>query len=89
VKRLPLVIPANAVPLADAVVGSDRTPDCRPLFLAVAVPKGGSMSPQLREMLEYVLSYSGQLDVAKDGLLPLTRGEIHAQKDLLGWSMAR
>ena len=89
VKRLPLVIPANAAPLADAVVGSDRTPDCRPLFLAVAVPKDGSMSPQLREMMEYVLSYSGQLDVAKDGLLPLTRGEIHAQKDLLGWSMAR
>ena len=89
VKRLPLVIPANVAPLADAVVGSDRTPDCRPLFLAVAVPKDGSMSPQLREMMEYVLSYSGQLDVAKDGLLPLTRGEIHAQKDLLGWSMAR
>ena len=89
VKRLPLVIPANVAPLADAVVGSDRTPDCRPLFLAVAVPKDGSMSPQLREMMEYVLSYSGQLDVAKDGLLPLSRGEIHAQKDLLGWSMAR
>ena len=89
VKRLPLVIPANAAPLADAVVGSDRTPDCRPLFLAVAVPKDGSMSPQLREMMEYVLSYSGQLDVAKDGLLTLSRGEIHAQKDLLGWSMAR
>jgi len=89
VKRLPLVIPANAAPLADAVSGSDRTPDCRPLFVAVAVPKDGSMSPQLREMLEYVLSYSGQLDVAKDGLLPLTRGEIHAQKELLGWSIAR
>jgi len=89
VKRLPLVIPANAAPLADAVVGSDRTPDCRPLFLAVAVPKEGSMLPQVREFIEYVLSYSGQLDVAKDALLPLTRGEIHAQKELLGWSMAR
>jgi len=89
VKRLPLVIPANAAPLADAVVGSDRTPDCRPLFLAVAVPKEGSMLPQVREFMEYVLSYSGQLDVAKDALLPLTRGEIHAQKELLGWSMAR
>lgn len=89
VKRLPLVFPANAAPLADAVVGSDRTPDCRPLFLAVAVPKEGSMGPQVREFLEYVLSYSGQLDVAKDGLAPLTRGEIHAQKELLGWSMAR
>jgi len=89
VKRLPLLIPANAAPLADAVVGSDRTPDCRPLFLAVAVPKDGSMPPQLQEFMEYVLSYSGQLDVAKDGLLPLARSEIHAQKDLLGWSMAR
>ena len=89
IKRLPLVIPANAAPLADAVVGSDRTPDCRPLFLAVAVPKGGAMSPPLREFMAYVLSYSGQLDVAKDGLLPLTRGEIHAQKELLGWSIAR
>lgn len=89
VKRLPLVVPANAAPLADAVVGSDRTPDYRPLFLAVAVPKDGGMSPHVREFLEYVLSYSGQLDVAKDGLTPLTRGEIHAQKELLGWSMAR
>jgi len=89
VKRLPLVIPANAAPRADAVVGSDRTPDCRPLFLAVAVPKEGAMLPQVRAFMEYVLSYSGQLDVAKDGLLPLTRGEIHAQKELLGWSMAR
>ena len=89
VKRLPLVIPANAAPLADAVVGSDRTPDCRPLFVAVAVPKEAAMSPPLREFMEYVLSYSGQLDAAKDGLMPLTRGEIHAQKELLGWSVAR
>ena len=89
VKRLPLVIPANAAPLADAVVGSDRTPDCRPLFLAVAVPKDGGLPGQVQEFMAYVLSYSGQLDVAKDGLLPLTRSEIHAQKDLLGWSMAR
>jgi len=71
------------------VVGSDRTPDCRPLFLAVAVPKDGGLPGQVQEFMAYVLSYSGQLDVAKDGLLPLTRSEIHAQKDLLGWSMAR
>ena len=89
VKRLPLTIPANAAPLADAVVGSDRTPDCRPLFVAVAVPKEGAMPGQLREFMAYVLSYSGQLDVVKDGLLPLTRGEIHAQQELLGWSMSR
>ena len=89
IKRLPLTVPADAVPGADDVVGSDRTPDCRPLFLAVAVPADGAMPPPLREFLEYVLSYAGQLDVAKDGLLPLSRGEIHAQKELLGWSVAR
>jgi hypothetical protein len=55
----------------------------------MAVPKEGGLSGQLREFMAYVLSYSGQLDVAKDGLLPLTRGEIHSQQELLGWSMAR
>jgi len=89
VKRLPLVVPAHASPLSDAVVGSDRTPDCRPLFLAVAVPKEGEMPAHLREFMAYVLSYPGQLDVAKDGLLPLTRAEIHAQKEVLGWAVER
>jgi hypothetical protein len=36
-----------------------------------------------------VLSASGQLDAAKDGLLPLTRAEIHAQRELLGWPLER
>jgi len=89
VKRLPLSVPANASPLSDEVVGSDRTPDCRPLFLAVAVPKDGDMPATIREFMAYVLSYPGQLDVAKDGLLPLTRAEIHAQKELLGWAVQR
>jgi phosphate transport system substrate-binding protein len=89
VKRLPLVVPADASPLADAVVGSDRTPDCRPLFVAVSVPATGELPGSLREFLEYVLSFPGQLDVAKDGLMPLSRSEIHAQKNLLGWAVAR
>lgn len=89
VKRLPLVVPPNASPLSDEVVGSDRTPDCRPLFLAVAVPKEGEMPAAIREFMAYVLSFPGQLDVAKDGLLPLTRAEIHAQQELLGWAVQR
>lgn len=89
VKRLPLAVPADASPLSDEVVGSDRTPDCRPLFLAVAVPKEGDMPAAIREFMTYVLSYPGQLDVAKDGLLPLTRAEIHAQQELLGWAVER
>ena len=89
VKKLPLLISDLAAPLADAVVGSDRTPDCRPLFLAVSVPKDGAMPAALQEFLAYVLSYSGQLDVAKDSLLPLTRSEIYSQKELLGWPVER
>lgn len=89
IKRLPLRVPAQASPLADAVVGSDRTPDCRPLFVAVSVPKEGELRPLMREFLEYILSFPGQLDVAKDGLMPLSRAEIHAQKQLFGWSVAR
>jgi hypothetical protein len=36
-----------------------------------------------------VLSYPGQLDVAKDGLSPLTRGEIFAQQERLGRPVQR
>jgi len=86
VKLLPLLIPADASPLKDAVAGSARTPDCRPLFLVVSLPKEGALPSQLQAFMSYVFSYPGQLDVAKDGLTPLTRGEIHSQRELLGWS---
>jgi len=89
VKKLALVVPESASPEDDHVAGSGRPPDCRPLFLAVALPKEGASPAAVREFLAYVLSYSGQLDAAKDGLLPLTRGEIHAQRELLGWPVER
>ena len=47
------------------------------------------MAAPLREFVAYVLSYPGQLDVAKDALVPLSRGEIHAQKERLGWPVER
>jgi phosphate transport system substrate-binding protein len=89
VKSLPLVIPANADPQADAVPGSERTPDCRPLFVAIAVPKDGEWPALLREFATYVLSWQGQLDVAQDGLLPLSRQEILAQREILGGPVER
>lgn len=76
-------------PVADAVPGSERTPDCRPLFIALAVPQEGDWPPPLREFVSYVLSYPGQLDVAKDGLQPLGRAEVLAQRELLGWPVER
>jgi ABC-type phosphate transport system substrate-binding protein len=89
VRAVALEIPADAVPLPDAVVGSTRPPTLRPLFLVVAVPTEGEWPAALHEFVAYVLSYFGQLDVAKDGLLPLSRAELHAQRELLGWAVQR
>jgi phosphate transport system substrate-binding protein len=89
VKPLALEIPAGDAPLADAVAGSARTPDCRPLFVAFGLPREGEPPALVREFLAYVLSYSGQLDAAKDGLLPLTRAELHAQREIVGGPTAR
>ena len=89
VKPLPLLIPAEADPQADAVPGSERTPDCRPLFVVLAVPKEGEWPAMLREFIAYMLSWQGQLDVAQDGLLPLSRPEILAQREILGGPVER
>lgn len=89
IRRVPLELPANARPPEDAVPGSERTPDERPLFIAVMVPAEGDWPAATREFVGYVLSYPGQLDVAKDGLSPLTRGEIFAQQERLGRPVQR
>jgi len=89
VKPLALEIPAGATPLVDAVVGSERTPDCRPLLVAFGLPRDGEPPALMREFLAYVLSYSGQLDAAKDGLQPLSRAELHAQREIVGGPTAR
>jgi phosphate transport system substrate-binding protein len=85
-RRLPLEIPAGVV---GDVPGSERTPDFRPLYVAVTVPAAGEWAPPLRELVAYLLSFPGQLDMAKDALVPLSRGEIHAQKERLGWPVER
>ena len=85
-RRVPLEIPAGVV---GDVPGSERTPDFRPLYVAVMPPAHGDWSPPLREFIAYVLSFPGQLDIAKDALVPLSRGEMHAQKERLGWPVER
>ncbi|MFM7137620.1 MAG: PstS family phosphate ABC transporter substrate-binding protein [Planctomycetota bacterium] len=89
IRAVPLALPANATPPEDAVPGSERSPDERPLFIAVIVPTEGDWPAATREFVAYVLSYPGQLDVAKDGLGPLTRGEIFAQQERLGRPVQR
>jgi phosphate transport system substrate-binding protein len=85
-RRLPLEIPEGVI---GDVPGSERTPDFRPLYVAVMPPADGAWSPPLREFVAYVLSFPGQLDMAKDALVPLSRGELHAQKERLGWPVER
>jgi phosphate transport system substrate-binding protein len=89
IRGVPLELPADARPPEDVVPGSERTPDERPLFIALLVPAEGDWPAATREFLAYVLSYPGQLDVAKDGLMPLTRGEIFAQQERLGRPVQR
>ena len=89
IRGVPLELPANARPPEDAVPGSERTPDERPLFIAMLVPAEGDWPAATRELIAYVLSYPGQLDIAKDGLSPLTRGEIFAQQERLGRPVQR
>jgi len=89
IRRVPLDLPQNARPPEDAVPGSERLPAERPLFVAVRVPAEGDWPAATREFVAYVLSYPGQLDVAKDGLSPLTRGEIFAQQERLGRPVQR
>jgi hypothetical protein len=89
IRGVPLELPADARPPEDTVPGSERTPDERPLFIALLVPAEGDWPAATREFLAYVLSYPGQLDVAKDGLMPLTRGEIFAQQERLGRPVQR
>lgn len=85
-RRVPLEIPAGVI---GDVPGSERTPDFRPLYVALMPPAAGEWSAPLREFVAYVLSFPGQLDMAKDALVPLSRGELHAQKERLGWPVER
>jgi ABC-type phosphate transport system substrate-binding protein len=89
IRTLAVAAADDGTTVADAVPGSARTPDCRPLFIALAVPREGDWPPLVREFVAYVLSYPGQLDVAMDGLQPLNRPELLAQRELLGWPVER
>lgn len=73
----------------EANLQSHRYPLIRPLYLVVAINGEKLEDPLMRELLSYILSRSGQEDVIKDGFLPLTRAEVVAQEEKLGWSEVR
>ncbi len=73
----------------EANIQTRRYPLIRPLYVVVVLNGETMDDPLLQELLSYLLSRSGQEDVAKDGLLPLTHGEVVVQKEKLGWTEAR
>jgi ABC-type phosphate transport system substrate-binding protein len=81
--------PALTAHAAEHVPGDVRPAGQHPLYIVMAVPAEGDWPRVLEEFVSYVLSFSGQVDVAKDGLLPLSRAEIHAQQEALGWTIER
>lgn len=92
VQVVPLTWTIDQKLVDDPIPGSLRTPDCRPLFAVAIVEsndQGLRWSPLHREFVEYLLSYAGQVDMVKDGFLPLTRGEIHAQREMAGLEIQR
>lgn len=74
---------------SEANLVSRRYPLIRPLYLVVAIKGERLEDPLMRELLSYILSRAGQEDVIKDGFLPLTRAEVVAQEEKLGWSEGR
>ena len=78
-----------AAPGDELAVAEGRYPLVRPLCVIVLVSGDQLTDPLHTEFLRYVLSRSGQADVAKDGFLPLTRNSLLMQQDALGWNTAK
>ena len=77
-----------AAPRANEPV-DPRYPLVRELFIVFKWKEGQPLSPVANELLQYVLSRSGQEDAVKAGLIPLRRDEVLASRDQLGWTGVR
>jgi phosphate transport system substrate-binding protein len=64
-------------------------PLVRPLTLLVSLGEKEKPNQLSIEFVSYVLSRLGQIDLVKDGLLPLSRPQIQAQQELLGQERLR
>ena len=65
-------------------------PLLRPLNLIVTkIGLDSGLDPLVEEFVKYVLSRDGQLDLIKDGFLPLTSEQLHLQENKLGWEILK
>lgn len=78
------------VPVTRESVDSAEYPLVRSLYVIVADDKKHlETKATVQEFIQYILSEFGQLDVLKDGFLPLSRSEILKQKEKLAGELVR
>lgn len=70
-------------------IASGRYPLVPALYVVVLRKENEPLPALQTELLRYIFSRSGQSDIVKDGLLPLTRPELNAQLDKLGGTNIR
>jgi phosphate transport system substrate-binding protein len=88
VKIVPLRLGDEGPPIvpSDEAIARGHYPLVRNLHIIVRHSDDKPVGGLQAELVRYALSRSGQADVVKDGFLPLSRPELNAQLDRLGWN---
>jgi len=88
VKIVPLKLADEHPPVAptDEAIARGQYPLVRNLNIVIRHSDDKPVSGLQAELVRYALSRGGQADVVKDGFLPLSRPELNAQLDRLGWN---
>jgi len=88
VKIVPLKLAEENPPVAptDEAIARGQYPLVRNLHIVIRHTDDKPVSGLQAELVRYALSRGGQADVVKDGFLPLSRPELNAQLDRLGWN---
>jgi len=88
VKIVPLRLGDEGPPIVpnDEAIARGHYPLVRNLHIIVRHSDDKPVGGLQAELVRYALSRSGQADVVKDGFLPLSRPELNAQLDRLGWN---
>lgn len=88
VKIVPLRLGEERPPIvpSDEAIARGHYPLVRNLHVIVRHSDDKPIGSLQAEFVRYALSRGGQADVVKDGFLPLSRPELNAQFDRLGWN---
>jgi phosphate transport system substrate-binding protein len=91
VKIVPLALDEDrpAVAPTDEAIARGQYPLVRSLHVVVRHADDKPVSGLQAELVRYALSRRGQADVVKDGFLSLSRPQLNAQLDHLGWNSSK